>query len=135
MNRLIALSGLLLVSCGGGAAPPTTPSELQSTTWRLQTLQRAGASAVTVPKPDQYTLRLDAAGQASVRADCNSCGGRYATDGSKLTLAPLACTLIACPPGSLDSDYLGLLGGETQASINGAELVLTSSRGTLRYSR
>jgi len=135
MKRILPVFGLFLASCGGGRTVPTVPSDLQSTTWRLQTLQRAGASAVTVEKPDQYTLRLDASGQASVRADCNSCGGRYAMDGAKLSVAPLACTLLACSPGSLDSDYLSLLGGETQASSDAGQLVLTSSRGILRYSR
>jgi heat shock protein HslJ len=135
MKRFIVLLGLIAVSCGGDATGPTPPSGIQSTNWRLQTLQHAGAALVTVPTPDQYTLMLDTSGQAGVRADCNSCGGRYTLDGSTLTLTPLACTLIACPPGSLDSDYLALLAGETQTSMDGAQLVLSSSRGTLRFSR
>lgn len=143
MKRLaLLLPVLVLASCGGGSStspdPPqgaAPPADLTAATWRLQSLQRAGGSSVTIATPDRFTLRLEATtGQASVRADCNSCGGRYALDGSRLEVSALACTLMGCND-SLDGDYLALLGGATRASAEGGGLVLTSDRGTLRFTR
>ena len=143
MKRLALFLPLLtLTACGGGStlAPGTppggpSPADLTGPTWRLQSLQRAGGPLVVIEAPDRFTLRLEATtGQASVRADCNSCGGRYALDGPRLEVKALACTLIACQ-GSLDADYLALLGGATRASTETGGLVLASDRGTLRFTR
>ena len=136
MKRLaLFLSLLIVASCGGGSTTPDGPDALTGTTWRLQTLQRAGASSVTIEAPDRFTLLLSPeGGRASVRADCNSCGGGYALDGARLEVFPLACTLIACN-GALDGEDLALLGGATRASADGSGLLLTSDRGTLRFTR
>jgi heat shock protein HslJ len=133
---------LALAACGGGSTPtPGTPPgdaspvDFTGATWHLQSLQRAGGALVVVEAPLLFTLRLEATtGQASVHADCNSCGGRYALDGSRLEVSPLACTLLACQ-GALDGDYLALLGGATRASSETGGLVLASDRGTLRFTR
>ena len=143
MNRLALFLSLLTLAALGGCStthqgtPPGSPSpaDLTGVTWRLQSLQRTGGTLVLVEAPDRFTLRLEAAtGQAGVRADCNSCGGRYALDGSRLDVSALACTLMACGE-SLDGDYLGLLGGATRVNAETGGLVLASDRGTLRFTR
>jgi heat shock protein HslJ len=137
MNRVapsfIAGTSLLLAACGGDT--PTRPSNFLDTTWRLASIERPGQDATTVTASDRYTVRLEASGQASVRADCNSCGGRYAVAGDTLTLGPLACTLVACAPGSLDGAFLSVLGSAPRLAQDGGSLTLTSAAGTLRFTR
>jgi len=47
--------------------------------------------------------------EAPIKADCNSVGGSYAVNGSQLTIELGPTTLVACPPGSLENEYLALL--------------------------
>lgn len=137
MKRL-ALSSLTLIlaACGGSnGSNPTRPSEVLGTTWRLASLERPGQGAVSVASPDRYTFRLDPTGQASVRADCNACGGRYSLAEDTLTLSRLACTLVACPDDSLDGAFLAVLDGPARLRVEVSSLTLTSSEGTLRFTR
>jgi len=134
MKRFALISLVLAATaCAGGSTSPTPAEAVLAKTWRLQTIERSGAASVVVTEPDRYTLRLEATGLASVRADCNRCGGGYSLVGPRLRVESMACTLVGCPPDSLDSAYLSVLGGETQVSSDGATLALTSSRGVLRY--
>ena len=104
-------------------------------TWRLVSLERPGQAVIMVAKPDSYTFRLDPPEQASVRADCNSCGGRYTLAQDTLTLSPLACTLVGCPDGSLDGAFLAVLNGQARVMADGSALILTSGAGTLRFTK
>jgi heat shock protein HslJ len=122
---------VVLASCEDGV---TNPSDL-SGEWRLQSLRLGTGAPMSPPATGQFTLRLEADGQVFVRADCNGCGGRYALGGDTLTLSQLACTLIACPNMPFDTQYLGLLDGTTSFDVDGDELTITSSRGTLRFTR
>src|SRR5262245_4738330 len=84
---------------------PFNPSDLKEVTWKLESIERAGSPTVTVPNPDQYTLILKNDGHINVKADCNQCTGTYTLDGSSLKVSNLACTLVACPAGSLGGPY------------------------------
>lgn len=137
MNRLslssLLFSTLLLSACGGDST--TGPSEALGPLWRLVSLERTGQSAISVTTPDRYTVLLDPSGQANVRADCNSCGGRYTLAGDTLTLSPMACTLVGCPDDSLDRTFLTVLGGPARLQAGNSTLTLTSGAGTLRFTR
>jgi heat shock protein HslJ len=136
MKRFAFLLSLpFLAACGGQqATAPINPADVTATTWRLQTIEPVGSSAITVPTPDQYTLRLEA-GRVSVRTGCNGCGGAYTLEGDRLILAPLACTLVGCPPESLEAPFLAVLGTESRLSRSEDTLSLTSAAGTLRFIR
>jgi heat shock protein HslJ len=122
---------VVLASCEDGV---THPSDLGGE-WRLASLRLAGGAEISPPATGQFTLRLEADGQAFVRADCNGCGGRYVLGGGTVTLSQMACTLIACPNAPFDTQYLGLLDGTTSFDLQGDVLTITSSRGTLRFRR
>ena len=97
--------------------------------WRLQRLQVGdGGGAVNVPIPARYTARFEPDGTVNFKVDCNRCSGSYTTDGNAITIGPLlACTLAACPPGSLSGPYLqGLLSAQRYVR-SGATLVLSGS--------
>jgi heat shock protein HslJ len=134
MRRLALLfAPLLLSACGSDSM--VGPSDILATTWRLQSIEQTGAGVVMVATPDRYTLRLGADGQAGVRADCNSCGGRYTLNGDALDLSPLACTLIACADDSLDGPFLTILGSGARVRVDGDALFVSSAKGTLRFTR
>ena len=131
-RRLLLLFAVLLAACDGG---PTAPSDVTGVQWSLVSIEAAGAAPISIGQPTRYTLRLEADGQASVGADCNGCGGRYRLNGSTLSMGQLACTLIFCAPPSFAGEYLSLLDGDSRISVDGATLTVTSSRGTLRFTR
>ncbi len=89
-----------------------TAERIVGVTWRWLSFQdMAEENDITVPDPENYTLRLEADGRAAIKADCNQVSWTYTLDGSSLTFNTLGATTLAlCPPGSLDRQYLSLLG-------------------------
>jgi heat shock protein HslJ len=135
-RRAVALAGVLaasvlLTSCEDGV---TSPTEL-SGTWRLEAMRLPGGSEVAPPDPSRFTVEFEAAGQVSVQADCNGCGGEYALGDDTLVVQQLTCTLIACPAAPLDAQFLEVLDGTSEVDVEDEELTITSSRGTLRFTR
>lgn len=89
-----------------------TAERIVGVTWRWLSFQdMAEENDITVPDPENYTLRLEADGTAAIKADCNQVSWTYTLDGNSLTFNTLGATTLAlCPPGSLDRQYLSLLG-------------------------
>jgi heat shock protein HslJ len=82
-----------------------------------------------VPDPENYTIRFDADGRVNVQADCNLCNGSYQTDGTGLTIGPLACTRAFCPPPSLGNLYTAVLGTTTSFQRTGEQLFINYAGG------
>ena len=61
---------------------------------------------------------------APIKADCNSVGGSYTVSGSQLTIELGPTTRVACPPGSLENEYLALLSDVNSYIMEGETLVL-----------
>ena len=102
--------------------------------WRLQRFQIGDGGVVNVPVPARYTARFGPDGAANFQVDCNRCSGGYTTEGNAITIGPLlACTLAACPPGSLSNPYLqGILNAQTWQR-SGASMVLSAPGVELVY--
>jgi heat shock protein HslJ len=128
---VIAVLLLALVSCATG---PTTPSEigLSGITWKLRSIQRAGFVTIDIPVSERFTVLLSD-DRAVVRADCNTCTGRYELSGSNLSLGPLACTRAFCGADSPDTSFLNALAVAASASINGRTLTLIAAETTLTF--
>ena len=124
---------ILAVGAVGCDDSPTSPTELVDVTWKLESVARVGNAIVTVPDPDQFTVRFDSNGTVSVRADCNTCNGRYTLDGSALSIGNLACTLIACPMPGLDTVFTSALQNVRTASFSGDKLVMTGVDSTMTF--
>jgi heat shock protein HslJ len=126
---------LLLLSLGAIACDenPVAPSAITNVTWKLESIERSGMATITVPNPDQFTMRFDANGDLAVRADCNSCGGRYTLNGASLSIGNMACTLIACPAPGLDSTFTSALSNVRTATVTAGQLVITGTDFTLRF--
>ena len=79
-------------------------------------------------------LYLGADGTLGVRADCNQCGGSYTLRDGRMTVGPLACTLIACPTNR-GQEFASLLQGTTSLELEEGELEIESPDGTLVLTR
>ncbi|BDG03126.1 META domain-containing protein [Anaeromyxobacter oryzae] len=100
------------------AAPGVRPAQptIVGTTWLWG--QTIDPERSWVPAdPARYTLELGGDGTVDVLADCNRGRGRYAHDGSRLEIGPLATTRMACPPGSLDDRYLKQVAGIRSVAV------------------
>lgn len=134
-----------LTACQGNS--PTAPSPSSTTpplgalsietnaVWKLQSLVRADASAATINDPGLFTMSLADDKSLQVRSDCNQASGGYTTSGNTISIGPLASTRAYCASAPIDTEYLALLGGESTVSISGSTLRLSSSRGTLTFTR
>ena len=135
--RRLLLSGILLA--GACDENPTAPSDFVGSTWRLESVQTAGAAQVHNPHPELFTLRLGADGQLGLSVHCNSCGGSYRVQGDTLHASPVACTLVLCAPLSdlppAIESFPTLVEGESRVEVQGDHLRLSSSRVTLNFFR
>jgi len=108
----------------------TGPSDLEGAAWRLQAIEVDGANAFVPEDRSRFTIEFGADEALGVRADCNLCGGSYALSSGRMTVGPLACTLIACPTNR-GQEFASLLQGTTSIELEDAELRIGSDRGTL----
>jgi heat shock protein HslJ len=109
----------------GGGIPPVV--------WQLSKIVPTTGAEMTLADPSRYTIQFLPDGQANIQADCNSGGGGYKIDGSKLTIGPIRTTLMACEPDSLGSQFSAALDNVESFAFAEDELVLTlaNNGGTL----
>jgi heat shock protein HslJ len=129
---VVALVVALAAACSS-VAPSATGQVLTGKAWQWTASTLQGAT--TVPEPSTYTLEFLTDGTFASQVDCNRVAGTFTTTGSGgLTIKPGPSTLAACPEGSLADAYLAGLSGTTNYAINGSQLVLTNSSGTMTFS-
>jgi heat shock protein HslJ len=139
------VAAVSLTACQGSSPTAPSPSSTTppggalsietNTVWKLQSLVRADLSGATISDPSLFTLSLADDKSLKVQSDCNQGSGAYTTSGSTISIGPLASTRAYCASAPIDTDYLTLLSGESTVSISGATLQLSSSRGTLTFTR
>ena len=151
MRNLCTFASLLLVAslaigCAQATSAPSAPSGIEGSTaltadqlagkWNLVSIQPFGQPERTTPSSAVYTLTLSADGRLSTLADCNGCAGTFALSGQTFTAGPaLACTRAACPTMEFESIYTSLLSGDSTVTLSAQSLLLSSGRGTLRFTR
>jgi heat shock protein HslJ len=133
MKVLPLLALLLVVGAVACDENPVSPTPIVNVTWKLETVERVGNATISVPNPDQFTVRFESNSNMSVRADCNQCSGRYSLDGSSISIGNLACTLIACPTPGVDQLFTTGLQNARTATASGNQLVMTGPDYTLRF--
>jgi heat shock protein HslJ len=119
------------VSCGRDVVGP---SELRGE-WRLVSLRRADFSTTAVPATLRLTADFGEDDRLGLRADCNVCGGSFATDGDAIVAGPFACTRAYCASAPLDGEFVGLLDGRSTVRRSGDRLLVSSDRGALVFVR
>lgn len=144
LTIILSLTVFLTAACSESTSTPTSPSASGGSstaltasqiagTWTLVSMQLDGQASEAAPSG--YSLTLGD-GQLSTRVDCNTCAGTFTLAGQVLTTGPaLACTRAACATMAFESAYTKVLGGQSTVTMSGNSLVLSSSRGVLRYTR
>jgi heat shock protein HslJ len=119
---LVIVLGLLAVACGGTNATetPSTYNTITGIVWQwVSTTNSSTRETVTVPDPENYTIVFNEDGTLTGKADCNNFTGTYSQEnGFSIILG--ASTMAACGEGSLDQQYLTLLGSVAAGGPDGA---------------
>jgi len=127
------LGALLLASCSAWqstpmvaaptAVPPTPkplvptataaiapePGPLVGTNWQWVSFT-SPLEKVAVDQPQNYTLSFKTDGVLEIKADCNNAGAAYVLTGNQIQIDVGPMTMVACPEGSLSSDFIQYLG-------------------------
>ncbi len=103
-------------------------NDLTNIEWQWTGFEQSGSSEnkTMVQDPENYTISFFPDGMYSIKADCNSGSGNYILEENSLILDPPVITLIACGPGSMDSEYLSLLTSVKSAAFEDKQLILYS---------
>jgi len=109
---------------------------LQGTAWQLQQIQYSNDTLLVPGSPANYTLEFLEDGQLGLRADCNQVQGTYTEAGNRLTAETGASTLVACPPGSIDTAYIQAINTAALYFLQDGNLYidLAVDTGTMQFS-
>ena len=80
--------------------------DLINVTWRWQQTVYNNDRKNVPLNPANYTLKLLANGKVGIRADCNRGGGVYTLRGNEIAMEIAYTTRAACPPESLEQDFI-----------------------------
>lgn len=128
------LLAVLVLTFACGSDNTTGPTvQLFGIQWKLQALELNDGTVSDVSLPDNYTVLFRNDGNVEIRADCNGCGGVYEVRGNGISIDIHICTLIACPEGSLDSEFKAALQSVTRYQLGGTELTLFFPGGKLLF--
>ncbi len=119
-----------------GAAPVlVSGSTLLGPTWEWISSAFSEGLTLTTDDPARYTVQFGADGNAIIQADCNFGSGLYQLTGERVKFDAIGTTKMACPPDSLDSEFLGQLYNLDRYEIEDGELVffLLEEAGTMRF--
>jgi len=126
----ILLAASLLAACDSS----TSTSDLSEVdgVWGLEAFELDDGSVQDVPDTQTFTLSFQSDGRVHAEVDCNVCNGSYKTEGNAITFGLLACTLAACPPGTLDREFQTALGSAGSFVRVGSELSIRYAGGTMK---
>jgi heat shock protein HslJ len=128
---IVMVLAVALAGCGAAATPTATPKPAPPTAtpvpaaaatsvattvtdvvWQWVSLvdrSVSPAKTTTVPDPTKYTITFKTNGTVSGKADCNNFTGTYTTT-KGYSIKINTSTMAFCGEGSLDQQYLQLLG-------------------------
>jgi heat shock protein HslJ len=131
---------VLAAGCGGNESSDSGSDagagSLTGVTWQWQGSQYSNDTDATPEDPSQYTIAFAEDGTYSGQADCNGIGGEYMLEDSSITISPGPTTLIACPEGSLGSEFARDLEAAAIVFFQEGDLLidLFADAGTMRFS-
>ena len=104
--------------------------------WKLQSLTTSDGTTVTIEKPELFTLEFSDATRLAARFDCNRGAGSFALNGDTMTIGAMAVTKAYCAETARIGDlFTAAIFGDQAVSVTARSLVLSSSRGTLRFAK
>ena len=133
MTARVSLSdGRFLAGCCRvpGSTETAVPIAIEGPTWRLTNLPGLDAKVLqTSPRP--VTARFEA-GRINGFSGCNNYMGGYTIDHGRVTIGPLAGTMMMCDPNpmTIENAVHAALTGALRYTIAGDRLTLTAASGT-----
>jgi len=126
MMVVICGFALMLASCSAIGEP------WQNITWEwVQATRMSDGTVFDVQDPGEYGIVFRPDGTFSGTADCNVMGGTYEWDaGGSFSIHPGPATLAYCGEGSIDVEYLLMLGEVTAWELDGAGSLFLKSEGS-----
>lgn len=123
LAALLLLCVLLLIALPG-CSGRNQAEQLESTTWILTAYAVDGSMKDALPAPKVDATFAD--GKVSGNGGVNQYTGSYETDGSKLSVGPLASTQMAGEPAVMEQEaaYLAALQAANAYKVNGDELTI-----------
>jgi len=130
------LEGNRLVKAGEEILRNVDPA-LVAITWRWQQTVDNNDRTKAPSNPEHYTLKLLPDGKLNIRADCNLGGGVYTLKESEISIQIIHTTRAACPPESLEQDYIHDLNATARYRMEGDFLYLhlKNDTGTMKLMR
>jgi heat shock protein HslJ len=128
---VIAASGFMASACGDSNPAGGTASRLEGS-WALVAFEPAAGGVAPVSDPQAYTLEFGSGGALSARADCNQCQSSYEAQGVALSVGGLACTRVACAPGSRSNEFIAAVSAASSYLRHEQTLFLYYPGGRLR---
>ncbi len=125
---IILIAALLAGACAGSPGADSSAPGLAGSEWRpLEVGGEAPASA------EAMFVVFGGEGRLHGNGGCNTFSGGYESDGSDLSVTPLAATRMACPePAMADENaFLAALQGATAFLREGTELTLFDGQGNV----
>ena len=105
------------------ATPVSNNLPLAGWVWQWQKLVTQDGTATVISTPQNYLLEFLTDGSLRGLADCNTMDGSFTAQGNSLKIEQIITTKMACPEGSLGSQYTAAL--EQAASYEIKESLLT----------
>ena len=109
--------------------------DLAGTSWLAIGYNNGKQAVVSVSIGAELTANFGKDGNLTGSAGCNEYNGPYKVDGNKITIGPLASTMMFCndPEGVMDQEaqYLEALQSSATYQIEGNRLVLRSADGAM----
>jgi heat shock protein HslJ len=105
--------------------------------WDWQRTRYRNDIEVHPSQPEHYILRFEPDGVLNAKVDCNTAGGKYRFEGSRITVALINSTLMACEPGSFEQVFQQNLAAAVGYFMKGGQLFLDlrDDAGTMEFDR
>jgi len=120
-------------------ATPVAPTEaprpsIVGPVWQWVSSTFKDGAVLETADPSRYTFQLLEDGNALVQADCNFGTATYQDTGAGFSFGPIGTTKMACPPDSLDSEFLGQLrnAGRYEVSADRLTIYLREEAGVMQ---
>ncbi|UKJ07628.1 META domain-containing protein [Solitalea lacus] len=118
-NYLSALLFVTITSCGS-----TKDASINNTRWELNEVEGVVIDYIVNPKAQIFLTFDESQNKFSGSTGCNTIGGKLTTEGSKMHLADIFSTQMACPKMQAEREYLRLLETVDNYKLNGKKLIL-----------
>lgn len=124
------LQGDQLIQVSEETVTPEEPAALENTVWMLVSYGDSGSPQTPLEGSEITAVFDKTEGNVSGSAGCNQYFGSFEVNGSKLSVSPLASTMMMCPEeGVMDQEqgYLAILQGAESYQIEGDQLHIVAA--------